>query len=62
LGAQNKGMMRRSLRGLAKVYGEGMKDFDTVKVSMSAITGHLIHGHTYRLRKKIYDGTIFTKQ
>ena len=45
------------MKGLQKGYAEG----EDIKRSMAATHRHLIHGHTYKLRKKLYNKTVFVR-
>lgn len=58
---QNKKKLKRRLKGLQKGYAEGRLDWEGVKRSMAATHGHLTHGHTYRLRAKLYNKTVFVR-
>lgn len=62
LRTQNKKRLKRRMKGLQKGYAEGRLAWEDVKRSIVATNGHLIHGHTYRLRKKICEGTIFKRE
>jgi len=59
LRTSNKRRLKRRLKLLQKEYRYGYIDFDAVKRSMASTDGHLIHGHTYQLRSKLYDETTF---
>lgn len=61
LRTQNKKRLKRRLKGLQKGYAEGRLDWEDVKRSMAATHGHLTHGHTYRLRAKLYNKTAFVR-
>ena len=61
LRVSTKSRLKRRIKGLRKGYAEGCLDFDDVNRSMPSTHGHLMHGHTYRLRKKIYGKTVFTR-
>lgn len=54
--------LKRRLKVLQRDYAEGKADFADVKQRMAATHGHLIHGHTYHLREKISQETIFTRR
>ena len=62
LRTQNKRRLKRRMKGLRKSYSEGRLAWEDIKRSMAATQGHLIHGHTYCLRKKIYEETIFVRR
>jgi retron-type reverse transcriptase len=61
LRTRSKNRLKRRMRGLAKGYAEGRLGFDAVNRSMSSTHGHLMHGHTYRLRAKLYEETVFIR-
>ncbi|MCL2010972.1 MAG: RNA-directed DNA polymerase [Synergistaceae bacterium] len=57
-----KSRIKRRMKGLQKGYAEGKIGFDDVNRSMVSTHGHLTHGHTYRLRAKIYENTVFRRE
>ena len=61
LRTQNKKKLKRRMKGLQKGYAEGRLEGEDIKRSMAATHGHLIHGHTYKLRKKLYNKTVFVR-
>ena len=61
LRTQNKKKLKRRIKGLQKGYAEGLLTSEDVRKSIVATNGHLIHGHTYRLRAKIYNRAVFTR-
>lgn len=56
-----KRRLKKRLKCLQSGYAKGRLEWEDVKRSMAATHGHLIHGHTYRLRAKLYNETIFTR-
>ncbi|GHU51830.1 hypothetical protein AGMMS49975_06430 [Clostridia bacterium] len=48
------------MKSLQKDYKIGTIEMDGVKRSIMSTHGHLIHGHTYRLRAKVYGKTAFS--
>ena len=36
-------------------------DLDAIKRSLASYNGHLKHGHTWKLKTKIYGGFVLTK-
>ena len=58
---QNKKRLKRRVKGLQKGYAERRLSFDDIKKSIVSTNGHLIHGHTYRLRTKIFNNTVFIR-
>ena len=61
LRTQNKKKLKRRMKGLQKGYAEGRLEWEDIKRNMAATHGHLIHGHTYKLRKKLYNKTVFVR-
>ena len=61
LRTSNKSRLKRRLKLLQKDYKYGLIDFDAVKRSLVSTHGHLIHGHTYRLRVKLYSNAVFSR-
>ena len=57
-----KNRLKRRMKGLQKGYTDGKLDFDDVNRSIASTHGHLMHGHTYRLREKIYENAVFTRK
>jgi hypothetical protein len=56
----NKQAMFRRFHRLQKAYAQERMDFAAVKRSMASTKGHLMHGNTYLLRRRIERGTVFT--
>jgi len=50
----NKKRTKRRFKQLRKDYSEGIASLRDIGRSLASIHGHLIHGHTYRLRKKLW--------
>lgn len=46
---------------MQKGYAEGRVNWEDIKRSMAATNGHLKHGHTWQLREKLYNETVYTK-
>jgi len=61
LRTSNKSRLKRRLKSLQKEYRAGLIGFDAVKRSLVSTHGHLIHGHTYRLRSRLAGKTIFSR-
>ena len=53
--------MKRRLKKFEEEYRQGTKSFEDIKLSMMSYNGHLSHGHTYKLKKKIYGNFALTK-
>jgi len=62
LSTQGKKRTKRLVRGLQKGYADGLLDAADVMRSINSLNGHLCHGHTYRLREKLYRETVFTRR
>jgi len=54
-----KKRIKGKLKLLQYKYSKRIFDFDDVKRSLVSINGHLLHGHTYRLREDLYGKTGF---
>ena len=61
LKTQTKKRASRRIRKLQEDYAAGRVDFNTVRQVMSSYNGHLKHGHTYHLRKKLIYSTSFVR-
>ncbi|MCL2054430.1 MAG: RNA-directed DNA polymerase [Oscillospiraceae bacterium] len=57
----NKRRLKRRMKLLQEEYRTGIIDIDDVKRSLVSTHGHLIHGHTYRFREKLYGKTAFSR-
>ena len=42
-------------------YRIGLKSFDEIKRSFASYNGHLAHGHTWKLRKKVIESLVLTR-
>ena len=62
LRVSKKGRLKRRLKLLQREYEKGLIDLEAVKRSMVSTRGHLIHGHTYRLRNKLSMRTVFRRK
>lgn len=62
LRTSNKKRMKRKLKRFRKAYNEDKISYDAIKRSLVSYTGHLSHGHTYRLRKNIINNLVLTKE
>ena len=51
---QSKLRFKRRLKRLQRDYGNGSIELKDVKASLAAYRGHLMHGHTYRLRANAF--------
>jgi len=59
--AQTKKRYKRLLKKMAKDYAKGSIDMDFIKPRINSYDAHLRHGHTYRLRNKLFWETVFTR-
>jgi hypothetical protein len=62
LRVSSKRRLKRRMKGLQEGYAEGKLDFDDVNTSLASTHGHLMHGHTYHLRERIYGNTVFARR
>ena len=53
LKVQSKIRYKRRLVKLQKDYADGLIDLDKVKNVLASYKGHLMHGHTYKLKEKV---------
>ena len=56
----NKKRIKRRLKKMQKDYCDSIIGLDDIMRSMVSTNGHLVHGHTYRLRTKLYGKTVFS--
>lgn len=61
LRSSNKRRFKRRLKSFQERYRSGEVEFAAIKRSLASYNGHLKHGHTWKLRKKIYGGFVLTK-
>lgn len=57
-----KKRIKRRLGKLKRLYTKDAADIHGIGRSLNSTRAHLIHGHTYRLRKNIWNNFILTKQ
>jgi hypothetical protein len=58
----NKKRLKRRRSLLHEEYKSGAIDFAAVNRSFVSLHGHLVHGHTYRLRERLYARTVFARE
>ena len=61
LRTSNKRRFKRRLKAFQEKYRSGEMDFDAIKRSLSSYDGHLQHGHTWKLKTKVYGNFVLTK-
>lgn len=61
LRTSNKRRFKRRLKAFQEKYRRGEMDFEAIKRSLASYNGHLSHGHTWKLKAKIYGGFVLTK-
>ena len=61
LRTSNKRRFKRGLKAFQEKYRSGEMDYDAIKRSLASYNGHLKHGHTWKLKTKIYGGFVLTK-
>lgn len=61
LRTSNKRRFKRRLRAFKERYRTGEMDFEAIKRSLASYDGHLRHGHTWKLKAKIYGNFVLTK-
>ena len=62
LRTSNKRRWKRRLKKFREEYRNGEKTFAEIKRSVASYHGHLSHGHTYKLNKKVMSGFVLTKE
>ena len=60
LRTSNKRRWKRRLRKFKEDYRKGDRTFDEIKRSLVSYSGHLSHGHTYKLQRKVMSGFTLT--
>ena len=60
LRTSNKRRFKRRLKKFQKQYGRGEITADKIKQSLASYNGHLKHGHTWKLKKKVYGKFVLT--
>lgn len=61
LRTSNKKRFKRRMKLYQKQYAAGKKTLEEITRSVRSYNGHLKHGHTWKLRKRLYGNLIFTK-
>ena len=61
LRTSNKRRFKRRLKAFQEKYRSGEMDFDVIKRSLASYDGHLQHGHTWKLKTKVYGNFVLTK-
>ena len=54
LRSSNKRRFKRRLKLFQRQYAAGQTDLDAIKRSLARYRGHLMHGHTWKLSKKVF--------
>lgn len=61
LRTSNKKRFKRRLRAFAEAYRNDEKSFEEIKRSLASYNGHLSHGHTWKLKQRVYRSFVLTK-
>lgn len=61
LRTSNKRRWKRRLRKFKEDFRSGEKSLDEIILSMKSYRGHLSHGHTYKLQRKVMSKFVLTK-
>ena len=56
-----KNRTKRRFRRMKNDYADGSRNLDDIKRSLTSTHGHLIHGHTYKLRKALWNRLILVR-
>ena len=62
LKSQTKRRYKRRLKKLQRDYATGAIDLEDVKASLASYKGHLMHGHTYKLKEKVMKDFILKRE
>lgn len=58
----NKRWFKRRLKHFAKEYKQGEIELEEIKRSLASYNGHLQHGHTYKLKQKLYADFVMIRE
>lgn len=58
----NKKRMKRKLKNFKRAYANGNITQEAVKRSLVSYSGHLSHGHTYHLRKRLLSNLVLRRK
>lgn len=58
----SKKRLKRRMKGLQKRFASGGLSVSEIRQRLASTTGHLLHGHTWRLRTKVYGLTGFVRK
>ena len=61
LRTNNKRRFKRRLKAFRERYRSGDTELEDIKRSLASYMGHLKHGHTYRLKEKVFNSFVLTK-
>lgn len=53
--------MKKRLKKLQTDYSKGKIEIENVNLTLASYSGHLKHGHTYKLKKKLFSNLVFTR-
>lgn len=54
--------LKHRIRKMKTDYSEGYTDWPAIRQSLTSIHAHLQHGHTYRLRNKVYNNLVLVQK
>lgn len=60
LRTSNKRRWKKRLKKFKEDYRNGNKSHEDIARSIASYRGHLSHGHTYKLQKKVMGGFVLT--
>lgn len=61
LRTSNKKRFKRRLKAFRKQYAQGTKTLSEITQSLNSYQGHLKHGHTWKLRKQVYQKFVLSR-
>lgn len=60
--SSSKRRWKRRLKKIKRQYREDEISFEEITRSVASYKGHLKHGHTYKLQKKVFHDFVLTKE
>lgn len=61
LRSSSKIRMKKKLKKLQTDYSKGKIEIENINMVLASYSSHLKHGHTYKLKKKLFSNLVFTR-
>jgi len=61
LRTSNKRRFKRRMKAFAQKYRDGEMELEQIRQSLASYAGHLKHGHTYRLKRRVYSKLVLVR-